>query len=252
LTATTEWKAPAPLRWQKALILRVAPQTPRVKSFWLQLSQPFAFRAGQHVEVRLTAEDGYAARRSYSIASAPGEATEIELAIELMANGEVSPYFHEIARAGDEIELRGPIGGHFIWTATEPGAVLMVGGGSGVVPLMSMARHHAKERSQAPMLLLYSARSRDDLIFAQDLSSLQARGGGFMLALALSRGGLDRGIDFARRVDAEMMREVLARLPRRPEKVFVCGSNRFVEAAAQAAIAAGIPPDIIRTERYGG
>ena len=240
-----------PLRWQTAKITRIAVQTPRVKSFWLRLAQPFEFRAGQHVDIRLTADDGYSARRSYSIASAPGAGDEIELAIELMENGEVSPFFHEVAQEGDDIELRGPIGGYFVWNASEEGAVLLVGGGSGIVPLMSMARHHAKAGSNAPMLLLYSARAREDLMFRGELSELSARSGGFQLVTALTRDAAD-GADYSRRVDAEMMRDVIARLPQTPREVFVCGSNPFVEAAGQGAITAGIPREIIRTERYGG
>ncbi len=247
LTATERMQGP--LRWQTATITRTLAQTLRVKSFWLRLSRPFAFRAGQHVDVRLTAEDGYTARRSYSIASAPGAGEEIELAIELMENGEVSPYFHEIAQEGDEIELRGPIGGYFIWNASEKGAVLLIGGGSGIVPLMSMARHHAKAQSRAPMLLLTSARSQDDLIFRDELAALKARENGFQLVTTFTR---DAGGDYARRVDAEMMREVIALLPEAPKEVFVCGSNPFVEAVNQSAIAAGIAPAIIRNERYGG
>ncbi|MFZ1989433.1 MAG: ferredoxin reductase [Alphaproteobacteria bacterium] len=240
-----------PLRWQTAKITRIAVQTPRVKSFWLRLSQPFDFRAGQHVDIRLTADDGYSVRRSYSIASAPGASDEIELAIELMENGEVSPFFHEVAQEGDDIELRGPIGGYFIWNASNAEPVLLIGGGSGIVPLMSMARHHAKEGSRAPMLLLYSARTREDLMFRDELAELRLRGGGFQLVTALTRDAAGAA-DYARRVDAEMMQEVIARLPARPREVFVCGSNPFVEAANQSVIAAGIAPSIIRNERYGG
>ena len=249
MTATERTREP--LRWQTAKIARIAVQTPRVRSFWLRLSRPFGFLAGQHVDIRLTADDGYSARRSYSIASAPGVGDEIELAIELMENGEVSPFFHEVAQEGDDIELRGPIGGYFIWNASEPGAVLLVGGGSGIVPLMSMARHHAKEDSRAPMLLLYSARTSDDLIFRDELASLKARRGSFQLVTSLTRDPAGTA-DYSRRVDAEMMREVIARLPEPPREVFVCGSNPFVEAAGQGAIMAGVAPKIIRTERYGG
>ncbi|RUW71226.1 FAD-binding oxidoreductase, partial [Mesorhizobium sp. M1E.F.Ca.ET.063.01.1.1] len=127
--------------WQTATISRIEKRTPRVTSFWFQPSRPFTHLAGQHVDVRLTAPDGYQARRSYSIASAPEAGAGIELAIERLDDGEVSPFFHDVAAVGDEIELRGPLGGHFIWEASDGGPVLLVGGGSGVVPLMAMVRH---------------------------------------------------------------------------------------------------------------
>src|SRR6478752_1311587 len=155
VTEAVPSKAPEPkLRWQEAKIAAIMPDTPRVKSFLLAPSAPFPFRAGQHVDVRLTAPDGYQAQRSYSIASAPGANGTIELAVERLDDGEVSPFFHEVAMAGDEIELRGPIGGHFVWTAEQGGPVLLIGGGSGVVPLMSMIRHRHLTASPAPMLLL--------------------------------------------------------------------------------------------------
>jgi len=131
----------AKLRWQEATINAVTPDTPRVKRFLLAPSAPFPFRAGQHVDVRLTAPDGYRAERSYSIASAPEDTARIELAIERLDDGEVSPFFHDVAEIGDAIELRGPIGGHFVWDVNDGGPLLLLGGGSGVVPLMSMLRH---------------------------------------------------------------------------------------------------------------
>ncbi|TIT29198.1 MAG: oxidoreductase, partial [Mesorhizobium sp.] len=133
--------------WQTARIVRIEKRTPRVTSFFFKLSRPFVHQAGQHVDVRLTAPDGYQARRSYSIASAPESRGTIELAIERLEDGEVSPFFHEVAAIGDEIELRGPLGGHFIWSASDGGPILLVGGGSGVVPLMAMVRHRALQKS---------------------------------------------------------------------------------------------------------
>jgi ferredoxin-NADP reductase len=239
------------LRWQLATIVEIVRQTRTVSSFFFKLPQPFAFRAGQHVDVRLTAPDGYQAQRSYSIASAPNAADVIELVIERLEDGEVSPFFHDVARAGDEIELRGPIGGHFIWSVEEGGPILLVGGGSGVVPLMSMIRHRASERSTAAMLLLFSARTWDDVIYRDELLSLHERHDGFELAIALTREAARRPGDFGRRVDKTMMMEMLARQPG-PRQVYVCGSNPFVEAAAQSLIEAGTAMEIIRTERYGG
>ena len=143
------------LRWQQAKITAIVPQTPRIKSFYFELARPFAFRAGQHVDVRLTAPDGYQAERSYSIASAPEMQSRLELAIERLDDGEVSPFFHDVAAVGDDIELRGPIGGHFVWEVADGGPLLLLGGGSGVVPLMSMIRHRASQNSRVPTLLLY-------------------------------------------------------------------------------------------------
>jgi ferredoxin-NADP reductase len=243
--------APAALHWQPAAITAIARQTSRVTSFFLAPSHPFDFEAGQHVDVRLTAPDGYQAQRSYSIASAPETTPAIELAIERLDDGEVSPYFHDVALVGDSIELRGPIGGHFTWKTKDGGPLLLLGGGSGVVPLMSMIRHRAAQRSTLPTLLLFSARSWDDLIFRDELLALHGRRDGFVLSLALTRDPPRREGDFARRIDAAMVAELLGRLPQAPARIFVCGSNPFVSAAADAAIEAGPDPALIRTERYG-
>jgi ferredoxin-NADP reductase len=243
--------APLALPWQPATLAAIAKQTARVSSFFLAPRQPFAFEAGQHVDVRLTAPDGYQAERSYSIASAPETTGPIELAIERLDDGEVSPYFHDVAAVGDEIELRGPVSGHFAWNVRDGGPLLLLGGGSGVVPLVSMIRHRAAQASRPPALLLYSARRWDELVFRDELLALQGRRDGFDLALALTRDRVRRPGNYARRVDKAMMTELLARLPQRPAQVFVCGGNPFVSAAADAAIAAGIEPRLIRTERYG-
>jgi ferredoxin-NADP reductase len=214
-------------------------------------SSPFSFRAGQHVDVRLTAPDGYRAERSYSIASAPEAPNMIELVIERLENGEVSPFFHDVAAVSDKIEIRGPIGGHFVWRVEDGGPLLLLGGGSGVVPLMSMLRHRAAQASQLPALLLYSARTWDDFIFRDELIALHDRRDGFELVLVSTREPPRRAGDEGRRVDAQMIGDKLARLGA-PRHVFVCGANAFVETAAQSAIAAGVHAKIIRTERYGG
>jgi ferredoxin-NADP reductase len=240
------------LRWQQAAIAAIVPQTPRVKSFYFAAAHPFSFRAGQHVDVRLTAPDGYLAERSYSIASAPETAEVIELAIERLDDGEVSPFFHEVAAVGDEIELRGPIGGHFVWDIEDGGPLLLLGGGSGVVPLMSMIRHRAAQGSSVPALLLYSARNWDEIIFRDELIALHDRRDGFELVFASTREPARRSQDFGRRVDTAILTELLTRLPQTPKQVFICGANPFVEAASQGAIEAGVAAHIIRTERYGG
>ena len=238
-------------RWQVATIGAIVPQTARVTSFFFKLPAPFSYRAGQHVDVRLTAPDGYQAQRSYSIASAPEGQGDLELAIERLDAGEVSPYFHDVARIGDAVELHGPIGGHFVWSAGDGGPVLLVGGGSGVVPLMAMIRHRTAQRSPVPVMLLYSARAWDEVLFRDELLALDGRRDGFELVLALTRDVARRDRDYARRVDPAMMSELLERLPQRPRQAFVCGSNPFVTAAADGLIGAAVPPVDIRVERYG-
>ncbi|TIO73267.1 MAG: oxidoreductase [Mesorhizobium sp.] len=237
--------------WQAATISRVEKRTPRVTSFWFQPSRPFTHLAGQHVDVRLTAPDGYQARRSYSIASAPEAGAGIELAIERLDDGEVSPFFHDVAEVGDEIELRGPLGGHFIWEVSDGGPILLVGGGSGVVPLMAMVRHRASQKSAAPIALVLSARVWDEVIFRDELIGLDDRRDGFDLVLTLTREQARRPGDYSRRVDAKMMAQAMDRLPKAPRLAYVCGSNAFVSAAAEALIDAGVPAGLIRTERYG-
>ena len=177
------------MHWQNAVITRIETLSPRVKSFFFRLAEPFVFRPGQHVLLRLTAPDGYRAQRSYSIASAPGSGkTEaLELTIERLDDGEVSPFMHDVARTGDEIELGGPIGGHFNWSPEDGGPVLFIGGGSGVVPFMSMLRHRAAIKSRVPATLVFSARSREDLLFFDELSELAGSGDGFGLTVALTR-----------------------------------------------------------------
>jgi ferredoxin-NADP reductase len=241
----------AAIRWQPATISRIVHDTPRVSSFWFKPREPFAFTAGQHVDIRLTAPDGYRAQRSYSIASAPEENGEIELAIERLDDGEVSPFFHQVAQIGDEIELRGPLGGHFIWTVERGGPLLLIGGGSGVVPLMSMLRHRAAQKSSVPALLFYSARVWDEVIFRDELLAMHDGRSGFELAFSITREPARRPIDFSRRIDMPIIAELLRRLPANPAIAFICGSNRFVESAAQGLIDAGLPAPLIKTERYG-
>ena len=242
--------APA-IPWQHAVITAIVQSTPRIKSITLRLPRPFAFRAGQHVDVRLTAPDGYRAMRSYSIASAPDTSATIELAIERLDDGEVSPFFHDVAAVGDPIELRGPLGGYFVWPQTGNAPVFLVGGGSGVVPLLAMIRYRRASGDLRPALLLYSARDWNDILARDELIAHAARNDGFRLLFALTREAPKRSGDYARRVDAAMIAETLAMLPAPPGDVFVCGTNPFVNAAADGAVAAGIAQDAVHTERYG-
>jgi ferredoxin-NADP reductase len=206
-------------------------------------------RAGQHVDVRLTAEDGYQAQRSYSIASAPEHG--LELTIERLDDGEVSPYLVDELRVGDGLEVRGPIGGYFVWEAHDTSPVLLVAGGSGIVPLMAMIRHRNAAGGTAPMRLLYSSRTIDDVIYLAELESVDGRRDGVEIFHTLTRAQPDGWTGYTRRIDAELLREV-AWPPSDGPVVFVCGSTSFVEVAANALVDFGYDPGTIRTERYGG
>jgi ferredoxin-NADP reductase len=247
---TTDASSGKPSRWQEAVIERVVHQTPRVSSVFLR-SALGPYQAGQHADVRLTAPDGYQAERSYSIASAPG-ADRIELAIERLEGGEVSPYFDEAAIPGDTIEIRGPIGGHFVWRGTDGGPLLLIGGGSGVVPLMAMIRYRAMAALDMMALLIYSSRTWEELIFRDELVTVRAREPNFELVVTTTREPRHRPQDFDRRLDRSLLREILTRWGQAPRHVYVCGSNAFVEAATSALVLEAVPPQIIRAERYGG
>jgi ferredoxin-NADP reductase len=189
--------------------------------------------------------------RSYSIASSPSASATIELAVERLNDGEVSTFFHDVVTVGDSIDLRGPLGGHFVWSPSDSRSILLIGGGSGAVPLISMVRERHAAGASAPMTLLYSARAWRDVLYPDELLGYAAAAGGVSLAFALTRDAPVRNLDFGRRIDAAMVAAVLARGTQAAELAYVCGTNAFVDAAADAAIAAGIPQAVIRTERYG-
>ncbi|HEY8844526.1 MAG TPA: ferredoxin reductase [Gaiellaceae bacterium] len=234
------------LTWLAAEVVGGKWETPRVKTLALTVPGWAGHRAGQHLDVRLTAEDGYQAERSYSIASAPGE--PLALTVERLDDGEVSPYLVDEAREGDGFEVRGPIGGYFVWEPDDPAPVLLVGGGSGVVPLMSMARSRARAGGSAPMRLLYSSRSFDDMIYRDELDALA--GNGFEVVHTLTRKQPPGWTGFSRRIDPELLAEVAWPAEDEP-RVFVCGSTRFVDAAADGLVELGYDPRSIRTERFG-
>jgi len=238
--------------WQSCVIEEIVQQTPSIKSFFLRLSKPFAHIAGQHVDVRLTARDGYSAMRSYSIASSAASSPIIELAIERLPDGEVSSFFHDVAAIGDEIELRGPLGGHFLWPEPAVDAVLLIGAGSGLAPLMAMIRQRHALKPAVPTALLLSARTAEDVLFSEELHRTEINDAAFVLALAITRESPVRASDFGRRIDGAMVQEIVARLHRKPTQVFVCGSNGFVNIATEGALLAGLDASIIKTERYGG
>jgi ferredoxin-NADP reductase len=222
-------------------------ETPRVRTLVLEAEGWEGHRPGQHVDVRLTAEDGYQAERSYSIASAPGQ--RLALTIERLEEGEVSSYLVDEARDGDRFELRGPIGGYFVWDGGV-GPLLLVGGGSGVVPLMSMVRHRAATGDETPVRLLYSSRSYEDVIYRAELDELAAHGDGFEVFHTLTRSQPEGWTGYARRIDEDMLREVAWPAGDEP-RVFVCGATRFVDAAADGLLALGYAPSWIKTERFG-
>ena len=239
-------------RWQKSVVEKIVQQTPAIKSFFLRLGDPFTHVAGQHVDVRLTAPDGYMAMRSYSIASPPDGSGIVELAIERLSDGEVSPFFHDVAAVGDEIELRGPLGGHFLWPEDAAEPVFLIGAGSGLVPLMAMIRQRRIGAQNVPTALLLSARTARDVLYAKELQAIEFDDPSFVLSLAITREAPTRETDFARRIDGAMVQEVITRLPRTPAHVFVCGSNGFVNIATDGALLAGLAAATIKTERYGG
>jgi ferredoxin-NADP reductase len=232
--------------------MSIVQSTSHIKIFTFALGHLFQFLPGQHVDVKLTAEDGYTALRSYSIASAPSNTGRIELAIERLDDGEVSPFFHDVVVVGDEVELRGPLGGHFILHPEDRGPILLIGGGSGVVPLVSMVRSQQNRETPIPMALLVSARTWNDILFRDELISLESSATNLHIAFALSRDRPPRSTDYGRRIDASIVEDFLGRLSGRPMHTYICGSNPFVNTAADAVIASGISPQQVRTERYGG
>ena len=235
------------LTWLVAEVAQVRPETPRVKTLALDVAGWPGHRAGQHVDVRLTAEDGYQAQRSYSIASAPA-GPRVELTVERIDDGEVSPYLTGEAMTGDLFELRGPVGGYFVWDPAPEGAVLLVGGGSGIVPLMAMARHRAAEGQKVPTRLLFSARSEEDIIYREELDRLASRRDGFDAVYTLTRAQPSGWTGYSRRVDRELLDEVT---PDDLARTFVCGPTPFVEAVAETLVGLGHDPFRIKTERFG-
>jgi ferredoxin-NADP reductase len=237
------------LSWRLATVVEARPETGRVVTLALDVPDWDGHLPGQHVDVRLTAEDGYRAERAYSIASAP-DGGRIELAVERLEDGEVSPYLAGELRPGDRLELRGPVGGYFVWEPGRGGPLLLVAGGSGVAPLMAMLRHRAVTGSQVPARLLYSSRTLEDVIFREELERLAAAGDGLTVAHALTRAQPTGWAGYSRRIDAVMLEEVGWRPGERP-LAYVCGPTRLVEAVAGDLVALGHDPARVRTERFG-
>jgi ferredoxin-NADP reductase len=234
----------APGHWQIGTVQAIKRETPHVKSFRIALPMWMPHLPGQHYEVRLTAPDGYSAQRSYSIASSPLDEGEIELTIDRLEDGEVSPYFDDVLEDGDQVELRGPFTSYFVWRGERP--VLLVGGGSGVVPLMAMLRHRRLTMPDLPMLLLYSVRHADDVIYADEL--------GEDTVLTFTRDAPSDWSGHRGHIDAGMIADAAQSITVpsiMPGLAFVCGSNGFVESASELLLAAGFQPQQIRTERFG-
>jgi ferredoxin-NADP reductase len=237
------------LDWQIATVKDIKAETARVKTFTLTLTGWSQHRAGQHYDIRLTAPDGYVAQRSYSIASEPEQEGEIELTIERIPDGEVSTYMHDVLVAGDRIELRGPIGGYFVWQAgLMPDPLVLIAGGSGIVPLMAMIRHRAAAGAHVPARLLYSSRAIEDVIYYDELESL--KGDGLEVFHTLTRSQPKEWKGYTRRIDDAMLKEVLQPFGKSPQ-VFICGPTLLVESAANTLVKLGIKPARIRTERFG-
>jgi ferredoxin-NADP reductase len=238
----------APIVWHVVTVRETVEETAHARTLVLDVPDWPGHVAGQHADVRLTAEDGYQAERSYSIASAP-EDSELALTVERLDDGEVSPYLTDEVRVGDRFELRGPVGGHFTWRVEDGGPLLLVAGGSGVVPLMAMLRHRAARRSAVGARLLVSARRWDDVLYRDELGTLAARDG-VRVEYTLTRAQPDGWSGWDRRVDAEMLTAVGPPPAERP-RVFVCGPTAFVERAADLLVALGHRPAAIRAERFG-
>ena len=241
-------RPPARLAWRIGEVVETRPATPRTRSLYLDVPGWEGHKAGQHVDVRLTAEDGYQAQRSYSIASAPEEG-RIELVVERLDDGEVSPYLTDELRTDDKLELRGPIGGWFAWEAREGGPLFLVAGGSGVAPLMAMIRHRAAQGSRVPTRLLYSSRAFEEIIYRQELEQL-ANDSTLMVTHTLTRRQPPDWKGHGRRIDQNMLVEVAWPAAEQP-LAFVCGPTFLVESVASALVELGHDPLRVKTERFG-
>jgi ferredoxin-NADP reductase len=244
----TERVAPARLEWRVATVLEARDETPRARTLVLDVPGWPGHRAGQHVDVRLVAEDGYEAQRSYSIASAP-EDPHVTLTIERLPDAEVSPYLCDVLQPGDGVELRGPIGGWFVWDVSMGGPLLLVAGGSGIVPLMAMLRHHANARSAIPARLLYSARTWDDVIYHAELRHMTERLD-VDVTFTLTRDAPSDWRGYRRRIDRAML-EQAGFPPSAVPRAYVCGPTPLVESVASLLVEMGHDPARVRTERFG-
>jgi ferredoxin-NADP reductase len=237
------------LEWQLAEVRAIVVETHRVKSLLLRVTSWQGHLPGQHLDIRLTAEDGYQAQRSYSIASPP-EDELLALTVERVDDGEVSPYLVGDLRAGDQFELRGPIGGYFVWTVATRGPLWLIAGGSGIVPLMAMLRHRARRKVRAPALLLYSSRSLEDVIYREELDAMARRDPDLRVVNTLTRSQPEGWTGHRGRIDKALLAEACFSPEQKP-KIFVCGSTLFVEVVSRLLVELGHDPLTVKTERFG-
>jgi len=239
---------PQRIAWMTATVREVVEDTARVRSLVLDVPGWPGHRAGQHVDVRLTAPDGYQAQRSYSIASAPEDGALL-LTVERIEDGEVSPYLVDVVQPGDRFEIRGPIGGHFVWETRQPGPLVLLGGGSGIVPLRAMLRHRAAQGSATPASIVYSSRALDEVIYRAEFEGYAADPN-LNLYLTLTRRQPTGWSGYARRIDRAMLADAVFDAAEAPQ-IYICGPTAFVETAADICVQLGHAPTHIRTERFG-
>jgi ferredoxin-NADP reductase len=249
MTGTNRPSPPKRLKWQLAQVHDVVVETRRVKSLILQPPSWPGHLPGQHVDIRLTAENGYQAQRSYSISSPP-EDELLALTVERVKDGEVSPYLLDELRVGDQLELRGPIGGYFVWTGAEREPVYLLAGGTGITPLMSMLRHRNRRSNRPPALLIYSARSWEDIIYRDELEAMMRRDSSFGLIYTLTRQQPENWTGHRGRLNKSLL-SANGFPPAHHPMIYVCGPTSFVETAASLLVELGFDPLSIKTERFG-
>jgi ferredoxin-NADP reductase len=232
-------------------VTKVRVASDRVKLFTLEVPTGGNFKAGQHYDVRLTAPDGYQAQRSYSLASSPGDTNLIEIAIELIDDGEVSSYFHDSVEPGEMIEVRGPIGGHFTWEPSHTKSSIFVAGGSGIAPIISMLRHRFTVKNNAPALLLFSVRTEDDILYREELERMSDNDPSLHVVTTITRGTSKDWIGNTRRIDQGMIDSALVNTGVKPESAYVCGGSGFVESIADILLDTGLDFNQIHIERFG-
>ncbi|MDA1280376.1 MAG: ferredoxin reductase [Chloroflexi bacterium] len=244
--------APGPgLIWQSSTVESIVDASPRVKLFRLKMAEPRKFRAGQHFDIRLTAPDGYKAQRSYSVSSSPEDPGILEFAIELIHDGEVSSYFHEAVQPGEEIEIRGPIGGHFTWSPELAKPVIFIAGGSGIAPIMSMLRQRFSSPKRATGSLLFSVRTKQDILFRGELEHMMVSDPTFRSVVTLTRDAHADWTGPTRRIDIQMIESAVKASGQKPERAYICGGTGFVESIATMLFDSGLNYDDIRIERFG-
>jgi ferredoxin-NADP reductase len=237
--------------WHAATLVESRMVASDVKSLTFDVAGWVQHRPGQHYDIRLTAPDGYQAERKYSIASPPEQTGQVEFGIQLLEDGEVSPYLFQI-QPGEQVEIHGPIGGYFLWDVSIPGPLVLIGGGSGMVPLMCMLRHHSKHDVPRDIVFLISARSLDKVLYYDELQALQAHDPRFQIAITLTQTQPPDWQGYTRHIDRSMIEETMGQFKNEMPMVYICGPTPFVEAGADTLVMSGFHDHAIRTERFGG